>query len=239
MSAHPARPRRHRSRPHREVRGLLPRPRRQPARQGGLGRRHVRRARQPGRAGRARRPHRRRCRSTTSTRSGGVLAARGGEVAAVIVEPVAGNMGVVPPAPGFLAGLRELATRHGALLDLRRGHHRLPRGAAAGPRPSTACGRTSRASARSSAAGCPVGAYGGRARPHGARLAARAACTRPGTLSGNPLAVAAGLATLRALRRPARVRAARGAGRAAGARTPRPRRARGRAGRRSTASARC
>src|SRR5204862_5802633 len=39
-----------------------------------------------------------------------------GEVAAVIVEPVAGNMGVVPPAPGFLAGLRDLCTRHGAVL---------------------------------------------------------------------------------------------------------------------------
>ncbi|PYO38079.1 MAG: aspartate aminotransferase family protein, partial [Candidatus Rokuibacteriota bacterium] len=44
------------------------------------------------------------------------LESRRGEVAAVLVEPVAGNMGVVPPAPGFLAGLRELCTRHGALL---------------------------------------------------------------------------------------------------------------------------
>src|SRR6202171_2366177 len=46
----------------------------------------------------------------------GQLEAHPGQVAAVIVEPVAGNMGVVPPAPGFLAGLRELATRHGSLL---------------------------------------------------------------------------------------------------------------------------
>src|SRR5262245_44053095 len=45
-----------------------------------------------------------------------VFAARGEEVAAVVVEPVAGNMGVVPPAPGFLAGLRDLCTRYGALL---------------------------------------------------------------------------------------------------------------------------
>ena len=81
------------------------------------------------------------------------LEAHPGQVAAVIVEPVAGNMGVVPPAPGFLAGLRELADAPRRAPDLRRGHHRLPRGAGAGPRPSTGCARTSRASARSSAAG--------------------------------------------------------------------------------------
>ena len=52
---------------------------------------------------------------------------RGEEIAALIVEPVAGNMGVVPPEPGFLEACRELCTRYGALLDLRRGHHRLPR----------------------------------------------------------------------------------------------------------------
>jgi glutamate-1-semialdehyde 2,1-aminomutase len=67
-----------------------------------------------------------------------MLEAHPDQVAALIVEPVAGNMGVVPPAPGFLAGLRELTTRHGA----------------AERRRATACGRTSRASGRSSAVAC-------------------------------------------------------------------------------------
>ncbi len=50
----------------------------------------------------------------------------GKDMACIIVEPVAGNMGLVPPAPGFLEGLRKLATRNGIVLDLRRGHHRIP-----------------------------------------------------------------------------------------------------------------
>src|SRR5262249_5501469 len=72
------------------------------------------------------------------------LESRRGEVAAVLVEPVAGNMGVVPPAPGFLAGLRELCTRHGALLvfdEVITGFRVAPGGAQAlyGVRPDLTC----------------------------------------------------------------------------------------------------
>ena len=67
---------------------------------------------------------------------------------AVIVEPVAANMGVVAPQPGFLEGLRAECDRVGALLDLRRGDHRVPRSAPAAPRRSTTSRPTSRRSAR-------------------------------------------------------------------------------------------
>ena len=91
----------HGPRRRREVRGLLPRPRRLPAREGRQRGRHVRRAR----LGRRARAHRREHRHAALQRRGrpkALFAARGAEIAALIVEPVVGNMGVVPPEPGFL-----------------------------------------------------------------------------------------------------------------------------------------
>ena len=129
------------------------------------------------------------------------FAARGGEIAAVIVEPVAGNMGVVPPTPGFLAGLAELTARHGALLifdEVITGFRVAPGGAQAlyGVRPDLTC------LGKIIGGGLPVGAYGGRADVMKS-VAPLGGVYQAGTLSGNPLAVAAGLATLRALADPA------------------------------------
>jgi len=126
-----------------------------------------------------------------------IFEARGHEVAAVIVEPVAGNMGVVPPAPGFLEALRELCTRHGAVLifDEVITGFRIAFGGAQmkyGVRPDLTC------LGKIIGGGLPVGAYGGR-RDLMSRVAPLGAVYQAGTLSGNPLAVAAGLATLRAL----------------------------------------
>jgi glutamate-1-semialdehyde 2,1-aminomutase len=119
-------------------------------------------------------------------------------VAAVVVEPVAGNMGVVAPAPGFLQGLRELCSRHGALLvfDEVITGFRIAYGGAQeryGIKADLTC------LGKIIGGGLPVGAYGGRAdlMRHVAPLGG---VYQAGTLSGNPLAVAAGLATLRALR---------------------------------------
>ncbi|HYB42046.1 MAG TPA: glutamate-1-semialdehyde 2,1-aminomutase [Candidatus Methylomirabilis sp.] len=128
------------------------------------------------------------------------LESRRGEVAAVLVEPVAGNMGVVPPAPGFLQGLRDLCTRHGALLvfdEVITGFRIAAGGAQAlyGVRPDLTC------LGKIIGGGLPVGAYGG-ARDLMSRVAPLGGVYQAGTLSGNPLAVAAGLATLRALEDP-------------------------------------
>ncbi len=129
-----------------------------------------------------------------------VLEAEGRDVAAVIVEPVAGNMGVVPPAPGFLAGLRELTARHGALLvfdEVITGFRVAYGGAQAryGVIPDlTILGKII-------GGGLPVGAYGGR-REVMERVSPLGGVYQAGTLSGNPLAVTAGLETLRALREP-------------------------------------
>jgi glutamate-1-semialdehyde 2,1-aminomutase len=122
-------------------------------------------------------------------------------VAAVLVEPVAGNMGVVPPRPGFLAGLRDLCTRHGALLifdEVITGFRVAWGGAQAlfGVRPDLTC------LGKVIGGGLPVGAYGG-ARELMSRVAPLGGVYQAGTLSGNPLAVASGLATLRALEDPA------------------------------------
>jgi glutamate-1-semialdehyde 2,1-aminomutase len=122
---------------------------------------------------------------------------RKGEVAAVLVEPVAGNMGVVPPAPGFLAGLRDLCTRHGALLvfdEVITGFRVAHGGAQAlyGVRADLTC------LGKIIGGGLPVGAYGGSRELMG-NVAPLGPVYQAGTLSGNPLAVAAGLATLRAL----------------------------------------
>jgi len=118
-------------------------------------------------------------------------------VAAVLVEPVAGNMGVVPPRPGFLAGLRDLCTRHGALLifdEVITGFRVAWGGAQAlfGVRPDLTC------LGKIIGGGLPVGAYGG-TREVMSHVAPLGGVYQAGTLSGNPLAVASGLATLRAL----------------------------------------
>ncbi len=123
-----------------------------------------------------------------------------GAIAAVIVEPVAGNMGVVPPAPGFLGGLRALCTRHGAVLifDEVITGFRIAWGGAQerfGVRADLTC------LGKIVGGGLPVGAYGGR-RDLMEQIAPLGPVYQAGTLSGNPLAMAAGLATLDVLRRP-------------------------------------
>ena len=123
-----------------------------------------------------------------------------GDVAAVIVEPVAGNMGLVRPAPGFLDGLRELCTRHGALLvfdEVMTGFRVHPGGAQElyGVTPDlTTLGKVI-------GGGLPVGAYGGR-RESLELVAPAGPVYQAGTLSGNPLAMTAGIETLRILAEP-------------------------------------
>jgi glutamate-1-semialdehyde 2,1-aminomutase len=123
-----------------------------------------------------------------------VLAERGSEVAAVIVEPVAANMGVVPPAPGFLEGLRELCTAHGALLvfDEVVTGFRLAFGGA-----QERFGVTADLTVlgKIMGGGFPCAAFGGR-RDVMERLAPLGPVYQAGTLSGNPVAVAAGIAAL-------------------------------------------
>ena len=117
-----------------------------------------------------------------------------GDVAAVIVEPVAANMGVVPPLSGYLEALRTLTARHGTLLifDEVITGFRVARGGAQaryGVTPDlTVLGKII-------GGGLPVGAYGGRAGLM-ALVAPQGPMYQAGTLSGNPLAMAAGLATL-------------------------------------------
>ena len=120
---------------------------------------------------------------------------RGAEIAGVIVEPVAGNMNLVLPVPGFLETLRELCTRHGAVLildEVMTGFRVALGGAQArfGIRPDlTTLGKVI-------GGGLPVGAVGGR-REIMAKIAPLGPVYQAGTLSGNPVAVAAGLATLK------------------------------------------
>ena len=124
----------------------------------------------------------------------------GREFACVIVEPVAGNMGCVPPLPGFLETLRELCTRHGALLvfdEVMTGFRVAAGGAQAlyGVKPDlTTLGKIV-------GGGMPVGAFGGR-RDIMEKLAPLGPVYQAGTLSGNPVAMAAGLATLEAVAHP-------------------------------------
>jgi glutamate-1-semialdehyde 2,1-aminomutase len=126
--------------------------------------------------------------------------AHAGQIAAVIVEPVAGNMGVVPPVDGFLAGLRDLTRGHGALLlfdEVMTGFRAHPGGvqALAGVTPDlTTLGKVI-------GGGLPVGAYGGR-REIMEMIAPAGPVYQAGTLSGNPLAMRAGITTLEALARP-------------------------------------
>ncbi|MCL6453145.1 MAG: glutamate-1-semialdehyde 2,1-aminomutase [Alicyclobacillus sp.] len=131
-----------------------------------------------------------------------LFAERGEEIAGVIVEPVAGNMGCIPPVPGFLETLRRLTEEHGALLILDEvmTGFRVALGGAQerfGIRPDlTTLGKVI-------GGGLPVGAYGGR-RDVMALVAPDGPMYQAGTLSGNPLAMAAGLASLQMLERAAK-----------------------------------
>jgi glutamate-1-semialdehyde 2,1-aminomutase len=122
------------------------------------------------------------------------------EIAAVIVEPVAGNMGLVAPREGFLDGLRRVTEAHGALLvfdEVMTGFRVHPGGAQAlyGITPDlTTLGKVI-------GGGLPVGAYGGR-RELMELVAPAGPVYQAGTLSGNPLAMTAGIETLRALAEP-------------------------------------
>ena len=127
-----------------------------------------------------------------------LLRRRGDEVAAVIVEPVAGNMGLVPPSPGFLEMLREETARSGTVLifdEVITGFRVGWNGAQGlyGVTPDLTC------LGKVIGGGLPVGAFGGR-RSLMEQLAPAGPVYQAGTLSGNPLSVAAGLATLRAVR---------------------------------------
>jgi len=126
-----------------------------------------------------------------------LFAARGEEIAAVIVEPVVGNAGLILPDAGFLAGLREVASAHGALLifdEVMTGFRVAFGGAAARYEVTpdlTTLGKVI-------GGGLPVAAYGGR-RDLMESVAPAGPVYQAGTLSGNPLAMAGGLATLTAL----------------------------------------
>ncbi len=125
------------------------------------------------------------------------IAANPDQIAAIIIEPVVGNMGLVEPAPGFLAELRALCTEHGIVLifdEVMTGFRLAPGGAQQlfGITPDlTTMGKII-------GGGLPVGAYGGRADIMN-QVAPAGKVYQAGTLSGNPLATAAGLAQLRYL----------------------------------------
>ena len=122
------------------------------------------------------------------------------DIAAVIVEPVAGNMGVVPPVEGFLSGLREVTSAYGTLLifdEVMTGFRVHPGGAQAlyGIKPDlTTLGKVI-------GGGLPVGAYGGR-RDVMQMVAPAGPMYQAGTLAGNPLAMTAGIETLKEMQKP-------------------------------------
>ena len=129
-----------------------------------------------------------------------LFAANPDSIAAIIVEPVAGNMGLVPPQPNYLQGLRALTAQHGALLifdEVMTGFRVAHGGAQAlyGITPDLTC------LGKVIGGGLPVAAYGGR-RDLMEWVAPSGPMYQAGTLSGNPLAMAAGIATLRELARP-------------------------------------
>lgn len=127
-----------------------------------------------------------------------LFSAQPGQIAGIIVEPVVGNMGCVPPEPGFLEGLRALCDREGSLLifdEVMTGFRLAPGGAQErfGVRPDiTTLGKVI-------GGGLPVGAYGARAEIM-AKVSPDGPMYQAGTLSGNPLAMAAGIAQLEHLR---------------------------------------
>ncbi len=129
-----------------------------------------------------------------------IFAEIGGDIAAVIVEPIAGNMNCIPPVPGFLEGLREITSRHGALLifdEVMTGFrvHRQSAQGLYGITPDiTVLGKVI-------GGGLPVGAFGGPSRIMDS-IAPTGPIYQAGTLSGNPLAMASGLATLELLEVP-------------------------------------
>src|SRR6185312_3525314 len=115
-----------------------------------------------------------------------LFAELGDEIAGLIIEPVAGNMNCIPPVDGYLPGLRELCTRHGAVLifdEVMTGF------------------RVSLGGAQAHYGGMPVGAYGGR-RDLMEQIAPSGPIYQAGTLSGNPVAMAAGLAMLELIQAP-------------------------------------
>jgi len=129
-----------------------------------------------------------------------LLAEFSNEVAAVVVEPIAGNMGVVLPRPDFLPGLRRLTQKHGALLifdEVITGFRVAYGGAQSfyNVMPDLTC------LGKIIGGGFPVGTYGGR-REIMERLAPLGPVYQAGTLAGNPVAMAAGAATLRLLKKP-------------------------------------
>ncbi len=129
-----------------------------------------------------------------------IFATHGREIAALIVEPIVGNMGLVPPKPGFLQELRDLTREHGAIfiLDEVMTGFRVARGGAQelyGVRADiTTLGKVV-------GGGLPLGAYGGRADIL-EKISPQGPVYQAGTLSGNPIATAAGIATLKLLDRP-------------------------------------
>jgi glutamate-1-semialdehyde 2,1-aminomutase len=129
-----------------------------------------------------------------------LFAANPGQIAAVIVEPVAGNMGVVPPADGFLQGLRQVTEENGALLIFDE--------VMTGFRVALGCAQEYyrvmpdlTTLGKVIGGGLPVGAYGGR-REIMKLVAPSGSMYQAGTLSGNPLAMTAGIETLKILRQP-------------------------------------
>jgi glutamate-1-semialdehyde 2,1-aminomutase len=129
-----------------------------------------------------------------------VMAEKGDRIAAVIVEPVAGNMGLIPPRPGFLLKVRNLCDRYGSVLifdEVMTGFRVAYGGAQAlySIRPDVTC------FGKIIGGGLPVGAYGGR-RDLMAQVAPQGPIYQAGTLSGNPLAMAAGIATLKEIAKP-------------------------------------
>jgi glutamate-1-semialdehyde 2,1-aminomutase len=128
------------------------------------------------------------------------FAAHADDLAAVIIEPVAGNMNMVLPQPGFLDGLRKLCDQHGAVLifdEVMTGFRLSPGGAQEiyGVKPDLST------FGKVIGAGMPVGAYGGK-REIMSKIAPLGPVYQAGTLSGNPVAMAAGVANLKLLQRP-------------------------------------
>jgi len=128
-----------------------------------------------------------------------VMDDKGDQVACVIIEPVAGNMGLVPPAAGFLESLRGVTEKHGVVLifdEVMTGFRVAYGGAQTlyGIRPDLTC------FGKVIGGGLPVGAYGGK-KEIMSQIAPQGSVYQAGTLSGNPIAMAAGIATLKQLKK--------------------------------------